>query len=161
MNIYNKYFGFDPVSAEENPPISHHGIFRTHDIMPLSQVLPAVNEEAQFGEKLREFWTTDWSDWAAWLYAMLDVTYRNIPPSLCRFRHFARFSGGDFAGWLSDGAERQQLAVDHHEVSKGLGQSCSVLAGLVKSCYRCCQVLEKSVASEHLGAPVLVMSRPV
>jgi hypothetical protein len=59
MNIYNKYFGFDPVSAEENPPISHHGIFRTHDIMPLSQVLPAVNEEAQFGEKLREFWTTD------------------------------------------------------------------------------------------------------
>eukprot|EP00931_Biecheleriopsis_adriatica_P065572 TRINITY_DN4007_c0_g1_i1.p1 TRINITY_DN4007_c0_g1~~TRINITY_DN4007_c0_g1_i1.p1 ORF type:complete len:2799 (-),score=514.89 TRINITY_DN4007_c0_g1_i1:146-7867(-) len=35
----------DRLRMEENPPISHHGIFRTHDIMPLSQVLPAVNEE--------------------------------------------------------------------------------------------------------------------
>lgn len=35
----------DRMRMEENPPISHHGIFRTHDIMPLSQVLPAVNEE--------------------------------------------------------------------------------------------------------------------
>eukprot|EP00930_Biecheleria_cincta_P067964 TRINITY_DN5496_c0_g1_i1.p1 TRINITY_DN5496_c0_g1~~TRINITY_DN5496_c0_g1_i1.p1 ORF type:complete len:2756 (-),score=417.43 TRINITY_DN5496_c0_g1_i1:241-7377(-) len=35
----------DRQRMEENPPISHHGIFRTRDIMPLSQVLPAVNEE--------------------------------------------------------------------------------------------------------------------
>lgn len=52
----------DRLRMEENPPISHHGIFRTHDIMPLSQVLPAVNEEvilqdgfltAQNGNNLR------------------------------------------------------------------------------------------------------------
>ena len=129
--------------------------------MPLSQVLPAVNEEAQFGEKLREFWTTDWSDWAAWLYAMLDVTYRNIPQAFAG----SASSHASAEVILQDGFLTAQngnnLAVDHHEVSKGLGQSCSVFAGLVKSCYRCCQVLEKSVASEHLGAPVLVMSRPV
>ncbi|CAE8585117.1 unnamed protein product [Polarella glacialis] len=35
----------DKLRMEENPPISHHGIFRTRDIIPLSQILPAVHEE--------------------------------------------------------------------------------------------------------------------
>ena len=132
--------------------------------MPLSQVLPAVNEEAQFGEKLREFWTTDWSDWAAWLYAMLDVTYRNIPQA------FAGSASSHASaevilqdGFLTaqNGNNLRWIIMKYPKDWASHAQCLQMFAGLVKSCYRCCQVLEKSVASEHLGAPVLVMSRPV